>query len=85
MRILSMLPGAVIIGLSATPYRTDGAGLGGVYQEIVECSSVQELTDLGFLVPVRVFTTPVAPDLAKIKTTGGDYNQAELQNREEKP
>lgn len=85
MRILSQLPGAVIIGLTATPYRTDGAGLGGVYQEIVECSSVQELTDLGFLVPSTVFSTPMQPNLKKINTVAGDYNQNQLQSRVDKP
>lgn len=85
MRVLEKLPGAVIIGLTATPYRTDGAGLGGVYQDLVECSSVQELTDMGFLVPAKCFTTPLAPNLAKVKTVAGDYDKGEIERRVDKP
>jgi len=46
--ILAAYPGAVVLGLSATPARTDGRGLGTAFDCIVECPSVADLTLWGF-------------------------------------
>ena len=72
--------GAVVIGLTATPCRADGAGLGAVYDDLVIGPSVADLTAQKHLVPARYFTGE-APDLGGIKTTAGDYNQRELGER----
>lgn len=85
LKIIEHFPGAIILGLTATPYRSDGRGLGGVYQSIVEASNPTELTRLGYLVPARVFTTPMLPNLTKIKTVAGDYDKEELGRRVDKP
>ena len=73
-----------IIGLSATPMRGDGTGLGEVFDEIVTCIPTQELIDKNFLVPM-VYYAPSAPDLSKIKTVLGDYDKKELGIRVDKP
>lgn len=72
--------GAVVIGLTATPCRADGAGLGTVYDDLVEGPSVAELVNQGHLVPARYFTGE-APDLTGIATTAGEYNQKQLGER----
>src|SRR5680860_198503 len=82
--ILERYPEAKIIGMTATPCRKDGRGLGGVFTDIVECPSVQELVDLGFLVPTRVFA-PTTPDLKGVATKRGDYVEKELAERVDKP
>lgn len=47
------------IGLTATPCRPDGTGLGAnVWSTIVEAATVPELIAAGFLVPVKVFAPP---------------------------
>lgn len=69
--------GAAVIGLTATPCRADGAGLGLIYDELVEGPSVAELTDEGHLVPARYFVGE-APDLEGVKVSMGDFNQKEL-------
>ena len=61
-----------IIGLTATPARGDGKGLGEVYDDMVFASNVAELTEMGYLVPVRYFA-PSEPDLSKVKQTASDY------------
>lgn len=68
------------IGLTATPARTDGLGLGELYDELVLGPSVADLTEHGFLVPVRYFA-PSKPDLDGVKVTAGDYNQKQLGDR----
>lgn len=47
------------IGLTATPCRPDGTGLGAkVWDTIVEAATVPELVERNFLVPVKVFAPP---------------------------
>lgn len=83
-KILSRFPKAFIIGLTATPLRGDGQGLGDLFQSIVEVSSVSELTELGFLVPVKTFA-PTSPDLAKLRIVRGDFDEREAAQAMDKP
>jgi len=71
--LINEYPHAYIIGLTATPCRQDGRGLGDIYEELVECSSIKELVNQQYLVPSRVIA-PTLPDLKDVKITGGDYN-----------
>lgn len=71
-------PEALHVGLTATPYRADGRGLGDAYRQLVIVSTPRRLMDEGFLVEPRCFTHPVKPDLGKVTTTAGEYDQAEL-------
>lgn len=75
--------GAIIIGLTATPIRTDGRGMGQVFDKMVKCPSVAELIAMGYLVQPKYFA-PSAPDLIGVKTTAGDYNQADLEKAMDK-
>jgi len=77
LKVLDRYTGVPLIGMTATPIRLDGRGLGHVFQAIVECPSVAELTGMGYLVPTRVFA-PTAPDVSSVHTTGGDFNKKEL-------
>lgn len=49
-----------VIGLTATPSRSDGRGLGEVFDALVQISSVRELQELGVLVPM-ITRRPKAP------------------------
>jgi len=73
-------PDAIHIGLTATPYRADGRGLGDMYDELVPVSSPRELIREGFLVEPRVFTVPreALPDLSAVRVRRGDYHESEL-------
>jgi DNA repair protein RadD len=51
--------GAHLLGMTATPARSDGRPLGDIFDALVVGATVRELTDLGHLVPCRVFA-PVA-------------------------
>lgn len=52
--LLARCPRARVIGLTATPQRHDGLGLGDVFDRLVVASSVKDLTSAGHLVPARV-------------------------------
>jgi DNA repair protein RadD len=82
--IFAAYPGAVVLGLTATPCRGDGRGLGNVFDVIVECPSVAELIKLGFLVPSVIYA-PATPDLSGVQVRRGDYVEAQLAERMDQP
>lgn len=75
--------GAAIVGLSATPMRGDGKGLGNVYTNMICCPGVPELISLGYLVPTVHFA-PTIPDLTGVQTKRGDYDEKQLQEAMDK-
>lgn len=83
-KILEAYPDAVVLGLTATPCRGDGRGLGNVFDAMVECPSVADLVKLGFLVPTKVYA-PSTPDLAGVQTQRGDYVEKQLAERVDTP
>lgn len=76
-RILKAYPNAIVVGLTATPYRLDGGVLGDHFDELLEVASILDLTAEGYLVPARVIA-PEVPRLQGIRTSAGDYNQRDL-------
>ena len=78
--IIERYPAAKIIGMTATPCRRDGHGLGGIFERMVECPQISDLIKLGYLVPTKVFA-PSKPDLSGVHTRHGDYVEAELADR----
>lgn len=83
-RIVAAYPNAIVIGLTATPCRADGRGLGMVFDDLVEAPSVSELVAGGFLVPTKVYA-PDRPDLAGVKTSRGDYVEKQLAETMDQP
>ena len=82
--ILDSYPHAVILGLTATPCRSDGRGLGNVFDALVQCPPVADLTAQGYLVPTVVYA-PSEPDLAGVRIARGDYVERELAARSDTP
>ena len=83
-RIIDAYPNAALIGLTATPCRADGRGLGALFECLIDCPSIRELIELGYLVPTRVFA-PTRPDLKGIRTVAGDFDEAQLEERLDRP
>jgi superfamily II DNA or RNA helicase len=62
-----------IIGLTATPIRSDGRGLGLLYHDMVLGTSIEEQIDAGLMVPTRMFSPPAAqPNLQGCARGGAD-------------
>lgn len=76
-RITDALPKAHHLGVTATPCRTNGQGLGEVYDEMVEGPSMGWLIDEGYLVPPKIFAPPLKADLSGVHMRGGDLRADE--------
>jgi superfamily II DNA or RNA helicase len=78
--VLEQYPDAIVLGLTATPCRGDGRGLGGIFGTMIQCPQIPELIDNGYLVKTRVYA-PVDPDLRGVQTRQGDYVESQLAER----
>jgi superfamily II DNA or RNA helicase len=79
----AMFPNAYGLGVTATPARADGCGLGahadGVFEGIVQGPELRELIDAGYLTDYRVFAPPSDVDYSEVTiTASGDYSPAKL-------
>jgi superfamily II DNA or RNA helicase len=76
--ILDRYNNPVVVGLTATPYRMDGRGLGEVYDDLMEVIPTADLVELGYLINPDVFGSAEPVDLSAVTTSMGDYNKREL-------
>lgn len=87
--ILATFPTAYQLGVTATPVRGDGLGLGieagGVYDTMVQGPTVAELIDGGYLVKPAIFAPKDRLDLSGVRTRMGDYDKHELESAMDKP
>lgn len=74
----------LVVGLTATPVRADGTGLGLVYSDMVKAPGIKDLTASGSLVEADYYA-PSVPDLRKVGNVAGDYNGKELNDAMDKP
>lgn len=77
IKVIRAYPQAVVLGLTATPIRSDGKGLGHIYEDMVQCPSISQLIALGHLVRPRT-CAPTIPDLTGVPIKKGDYDAAAL-------
>jgi len=71
--ILDKWPDAFRLGVTATPCRLSGAGLGTAFDQLVLGPSVSDLISAGFLSPARIYAPPVIADLSGLRRRAGDY------------
>src|SRR5262249_2944810 len=69
---------AKVVGVTATPCRGDGRGLGGVFQRLIETADIPALQVAGHLAAVVTYA-PSRPDLAGVHIRRGDYVEHELE------
>lgn len=76
---------AHLLGVTATPCRADGRGLGEHYTKMVQGPSAAWLTENGYLAQARVFAPPVGFDESKVRTRMGDFATGEASEQLEAP
>ncbi len=77
-RILEAYPDAKVLGVSATPMRTDGQGLKQLYDDLIVGPSVNWLIEKEYLSPFKLYASHSSINTKGIKITAGDYNQRQL-------
>lgn len=77
-------PNALHVGLSATPERLDGTGLGKWFARMVRGPSVAWLIEQGYLAPYRLFA-PKPPELDDVNTRLGDFVRGEVSRKMDSP
>ncbi len=86
LKVLANYPNVPLVGMTATPCRMDGRGLGEIYQRMVNGPTVADLIADGYLVPTRVIGPPPPPDAMKLRRTStGDANQKRMGEIYDKP
>lgn len=78
-KILSAWPDARIMGVTATPIRSDGGGLDDVFDSIILGPSVRQLIDEGFLSPMEIYCPPAVASMEGVKRRMGDFAKDDLE------
>ena len=75
-------PNAVMLGVTATPYRNDGKGLGEFYDRVAFRMGIGEGIEQGFLAALRGCRVELDIDLSQVKTSKrtGDFVESDLGN-----
>lgn len=84
-KIIDLMPNAKILGVTATPIRTDGQGLSEIFDDLIVGASMASLIDMGYLVKPVVYAPPTAVDLSGVRKRGGDFDAKQLTERMDKP
>lgn len=82
--VIRACPGARLLGVTATPKRLSGEGLGDLFDHLVMGPSPERLIEAGCLSPVRVFAPPTV-DVSQIGRRGGDFKRDELSGAVDRP
>ena len=83
--ILKQYSSATTIGVTATPIRLDGRGLGSKFTDLILGPTIPQLVDKGYLCPHKVFASRIHIDLAGLKVRAGDYEKNKLSETVNKP
>lgn len=73
------------VGLSATPTRTDGAGLDSMFDDLVLGPAVAWLIEQGHLSPYLAFIPNGGMDVAGVHTRKGDFVAKEIEAKVDRP
>lgn len=67
-----------LLGVTATPNRTDAIGLGCVFQSIVYSYDLKQAIEDGWLVPPQPWVIETAESLDDVRISHGEFNQKDL-------
>jgi len=79
-KVIEHFHAAKLLGVTATPIRSDGRGLGQHYQAMVQGPTAQQLTTDGFLAAAKVLAPP-GFDSTGLRKRMGDFDTKEAEQR----
>jgi superfamily II DNA or RNA helicase len=77
-KVIDHNPQARVLGVTATPERLDGKGLGEVFDDLLRGPEVSWLIDNGHLSRPKYYAPPQVADIANVHIQAGDFNKKEL-------
>jgi DNA repair protein RadD len=83
-KIFTQWSSAKRLGVTATPIRLDGRGLGEHFDKLLLGPTVDELIEQGYLAKPRVFAPPTI-DVSGLHTLAGEFVTKETEERANKP
>ena len=82
--VVAQYPEARVLGVTATPQRLDGKGLGQVFDDLIRGPEVADLIDQNFLAR-PIYYAPKTVSMDGVRTTAGDFNRADIAERMDRP
>ena len=79
-KIFDFYKSAIKLGVTATPMRMTGAGLGEIFDKLIIGSTIPELVEQKYLAEHEVYAPPNKLNLDKIRTIRGDYSKKEVED-----
>lgn len=83
--VVSSMPNSKLLGVTATPTRSDGQGLGkrggGLFDTMVMGPQIGELINQGYLKKFKVFGSGNILDLSGVKKVRGEYHSGQLEEK----
>jgi ATP-dependent helicase IRC3 len=77
-RVLDHVGGSpLVLGVTATPERADGASLGEVWEKVVYSRSLLEMIRAGYLADLRGLRVRLDVDLSRLRVSHGDFVDSE--------
>lgn len=88
-KVIEAYPQARLLGVTATPIRSDGQGLGwqagGMFDALIEGPTTAELMERGFLVKPKIYAPETAIDFSGVGIKMGDFDKGGLAEIMAKP
>jgi len=77
-KLIETFPEAKLLGLTATPERLDGRGLGKWFEHLIVGPDTRTLIDAGYLSKFKYFA-PTIPDLRGVRVNKREYDPRDLE------
>jgi len=77
-KILTYFKSDYVLGVTATPQRSDSVRLVDTFDEIVYYKSIEDLINEGWLCPLIGYRVKTDTDISDVEITNGDYRQEQL-------
>lgn len=80
-RIIDFFSPDFLLGVTATPQRSDSTRLIDVFDEIVYYRTIQDLIQEGWLSPLVGYRVKTSTDISEVEIQNGEYSQSQLEQK----
>jgi ATP-dependent helicase IRC3 len=84
-RVIDYFNPPFLLGVTATPQRSDSVRLVDVFDDIVYYKSIQDLIEDGWLSPLIGYRVKTNVDISDVEIQNGDYVQSQLEEKVDTP